>query len=193
MHIAALKFGGFLQDAIIERAVQVDAKSRYPRSAACVGRRRPRPALAPSNSMSFRLAPPELERIADHMDYVLLTGVVWFEENKETLTFAFSADEEGSAKYLMFQYSLQTDEQDRNHQLDGLYIERDEQVFGCYHGVKSIRTIDDRIEIELSDTGKRRLQVERMVIIAAHWDTAIDQGLLRLAELSGGEYEVEVK
>ncbi|WP_323144994.1 Imm10 family immunity protein [Massilia phyllosphaerae] len=125
------------------------------------------------------------------MDYELLASVVSFEENEETLTFAFSADEGGSAKYLMFQYPLQADEQDRNLELDGLYIERDDQVFGCYHGVKSIRTIDDRIEIELSDTGKRRLQVERMVVIPALWDTPIERGLLRLAELSGGKYEVE--
>lgn len=125
------------------------------------------------------------------MDYELLASVVSFEENEETLTFAFSADEGGSAKYLMFQYPLQADEQDRNLELDGLYIERDDQVFGCYHGVKSIRTIDDRIEIELSDTGKRRLQVERMVVIPALWDTPIELGLLRLAELSGGKYEVE--
>lgn len=125
------------------------------------------------------------------MDYELLARIVWFEENEERLTLAFSADEEGPAKYLMFQYRLQTDEQDRHRQLDGLYIERDDQVFGCYHGVKSIRTSAGRVEIELSDTGKRELQVERMVIIPAQWDMAIDQGLLRLAELSGGKYEVE--
>jgi len=126
------------------------------------------------------------------MDYELLASVVSFEENEEALVFAFSADEGGSAKYLMLQYPLQTDEQDRNLQLDGLYIERDDQVFGCHHGVMSIRKIDDRIDIELSDLGKRRLQVERLAIIPAHWDTAIDQGLLRLAELSGGNYKVEV-
>lgn len=125
------------------------------------------------------------------MDYELLASVVSFEENEETLTFAFSAEEGGSAKYLMFQYPLQADEQDRNLELDGLYIERDDQVFGCHHGVKSIRTTIDRIEIELSDMGKRRLQVERVIIIPAHWDTLIDQGLLRIAKLSGGKYEVE--
>ena len=125
------------------------------------------------------------------MDYELLACIVWFEENEETLTFAFSGDEGGSAKYLMFQYPLQTDEQDRNLELDGLYIERDDQVFGCYHGVKSIRTIDDRIEIELSDTGKRRLQVERMVIIPEYLDTSIEKGLLRLAELSDNRTSVD--
>jgi hypothetical protein len=48
------------------------------------------------------------------MDYKLLASSVSFEENEKTLVFAFSADEGGSAKYLMLQYPLQTDEQDRN-------------------------------------------------------------------------------
>lgn len=47
--------------------------------------------------------------------------------------------------------------------------------------------------VELGRNGKRRLKVERMVIAPAHWNPAIDQGLTRLAEMSGGEYDVDVQ
>lgn len=105
--------------------------------------------------------------------------------------FAFCADEEKSAEYLMLQYPLHTDEQDRRLGLDGLYIERDDQAFGCYHGVESIRRIGNRIEIDLTAQGKQRLKLERMVIVPIYWSATIDQGLARLAELSNGEYSVK--
>lgn len=107
--------------------------------------------------------------------------------------FAFCADEGQSAEYVMLQYPLQTNEQDRRLGLDGLYIERDDQAFGCYRGVESIRRSGDRIEICLNAEGKRRLKVEQMVIVPAHWSSTIDQGLARLAQLSDGEYNVQVQ
>lgn len=88
---------------------------------------------------------------------------------------AFSSSVDGAGNYLMLQYPLQTDEQDRRLCLDGLYIERDDQAFGCYHGVDSIRRIGDRIEIDLTPEGKRRLHVERLVIVPAHWSPTIDK------------------
>jgi hypothetical protein len=54
---------------------------------------------------------------------------------------AFQADEGQTAEYLMLQYPLQTDVQDRRLGLDGLYIERDDQAFGRYRGVQSIRRL----------------------------------------------------
>jgi len=127
------------------------------------------------------------------MNYQLLASHVSFEENDAMLVFAFSANEGGAAKYLMFQYPLQTDEQDRCLHLDGLYIERDDQLFGCYRGVRSIRRVDGGIEIDLNDEGQRRLKVERMVITPVRWNPAIDQGLARLAELSDGDYYVQIQ
>ena len=88
----------------------------------------------------------------------------------------------------MLQFPLQTDEQDRHLRLDGLYIERDDQAFGCHHGVKLIRRNGDRIEIDLNTEGKRRLKVDRIVIVPVPWTLTIDQGLPRFAELSRGEY-----
>lgn len=126
------------------------------------------------------------------MDEELVANIVSFEEDDVMAVFAFCADEGQSSEYLMLQYALQTDEQDRRLHLDGLYIERNDQAFGCYHGVESIRRVDDRIEIDLNADGKRRLKVERMVIVPLHWSPTIDQGLVRLAELSGGEYEVQI-
>jgi hypothetical protein len=61
------------------------------------------------------------------MNYELLANIVSFEEDEEMLVFAFFASEGESAKYLMFQYPLQTDEQEKDLHLDGLYIERDDQ------------------------------------------------------------------
>ena len=124
------------------------------------------------------------------MNEELVASIVSFEEDEVMVVFAFCADEAQSAEYLMFQYPLQTDEQDRRLRLDGLYIERNDQAFGCYRGVESIKRIGERIEIDLNADGKRRLRVERMVIVPVHWNPTIDQGLARLAELSCGEYNV---
>ena len=123
----------------------------------------------------------------------LVASIVSFEEDEAMVVFAFGADEGQSAEYLMLQYPLQTDEQDMRLHLDGLYIERDDQAFGCYGGVESIRRIGDRIEIDLTAKGRRRLKVERMVIVPVHWSPTIDQGLARLAELSRGEYDVRIQ
>lgn len=123
----------------------------------------------------------------------LVASIVSFEEDEAMVVFAFGADEGQSAEYLMLQYPLQTDEQDMRLHLDGLYIERDHQAFGCYGGVESIRRIGDRIEIDLTAEGRRRLKVERMVIVPVHWSPTIDQGLARLAELSRGEYDVQIQ
>jgi hypothetical protein len=127
------------------------------------------------------------------MNEKLVANIVSFEEDDAMAVFAFCADEEQSAEYVLLQYPLQTDEQDRCLRLDGLYIERNDQAFGCYHGVKSIRRIGDRIEIDLNAEGKQRLKLDRMVIVPVDWSPIIDQGLARLAELSRGEYDVRVQ
>jgi hypothetical protein len=127
------------------------------------------------------------------MNEKLVASKVSFEEDDAMAVLAFCADEEESAEYLMLQYPLQTDEQDRRLGLNGLYIERDDRAFGCYGGVESIRRIGDRIEIDLNAEGKRRLKVARVVIVPVHWSSTIDQGLARLAELSDGEYDVQVQ
>lgn len=127
------------------------------------------------------------------MNEKLVANTVSFEEDDAMAVFAFCADEGQSAEYVMLQYPLQTDEQDRRLRLDGLYIERNDQAFGCYHGVESIRRIDDRIEIDLNAEGKQQLKLDRMVIVPVHWSPIIDQGLARIAELSCGEYDVQVQ
>lgn len=127
------------------------------------------------------------------MNEELVANRVSFEEDDIIAVFAFCADEGQSSEYVMLQYPLQTDAQDRRLGLDGLYIERDDQAFGCYRGVESIRRLGDRIEIGLTAEGKRRLKVERIVIVPAHWNSTIDQGLACLAELLDGEYDVQVQ
>ena len=127
---------------------------------------------------------------AKQMNDELVANIVSFEEDDAMAVLAFCAEEAHSSQYLMLQFPLQTDEQDRRLRLDGLYIERDDQAFGCHHGVESIRRNGDRIEIDLTMEGKRRLKVERIVIVPVPWSPAIDQGLARFAELSRGEYGV---
>lgn len=127
------------------------------------------------------------------MNERLVARIVSFDEDEVMAVFAFFADEGESADYLMLQYPLETDEQDRHLRLDGLYIERNDQAFGCYRGVESIKRIGDRIEIDLNAKGKRQLKVERMVIVPVHWSPLIDQGLARLTELSCGEFKVQVQ
>jgi len=125
------------------------------------------------------------------MNEELVANLVSFEEDDALLTMAFAANDGNAAQYVLLQYPLQTDEQDRRLQLDGLYIERDDQAFGCYRGVESIRRVGNRIEIALNARGKRRLKAEQIVIAPVNWSLTIDQGLARLAELSCGEYTVQ--
>jgi hypothetical protein len=127
------------------------------------------------------------------MNNELVASKVSFAEDDAMVILAFHADEGQTAEYLMLQYPLQTDEQDRRLGLDGLYIERDDQAFGCYRGVQSIRRVNDRIEIDLNMEGKQLLKAERMVIVPVHWSSTIDQGLTRLSELSDGEYDVHLQ
>jgi len=124
------------------------------------------------------------------IDESLVANLVSFEEDAAQVMLAFAADEGEAAQYLILQYPLQTDEQDRRLRLDGLYIERNDQAFGCYRGVASIRRVGDRIDIDLNAEGKRRLKAERIVVAPVSWSATIDQGLARLAELSRGEYDV---
>jgi hypothetical protein len=125
------------------------------------------------------------------MNDELVATIVSFEEDETVAVLAFCAKEGQSSQYLMLQFPLQTDEQDRRLRLDGLYIERNDQAFGCLHGVESIRRNGDRIEIDLNAEGKRRLKVERIVIVAVPWSPIIDKGLARFAEFSRGEYDVQ--
>ena len=127
------------------------------------------------------------------MDYELVANIVSLDEDGEMLVLAFSANDGATEKYFMLQYPLQTGEQDRDLGLGGLYIERDDQLFGCHRGVASIRTNGSNVEVNLNDKGKRRLKVDRVVIAPTHWSPTIDQGLARLAELSSGEYVVETR
>ena len=127
------------------------------------------------------------------MNEKLVANIVSFEEDDAMAVFVFCADEEQFAEYVMLQYPLQTDEQDRRLRLDGLYIERNDQAFGCYHGVESIRRIGDRIEIDLNAEGRQRLKLDRMVIVPVDWSPIIDQGLARIAELSRDECDVHVQ
>ena len=125
------------------------------------------------------------------MNYELAADTISCDDAGEMLFFAFSADGSDPAKYVMFQCPLRTDEQDSHLGLNGLYIERDDQVFGCYNGVKSITKLGDRIEIDLNDEGQRHLRVKRLLIAPVNWSPMIDQGFARLAELSRGQYFVE--
>ena len=127
------------------------------------------------------------------MNEELAANIVSFEEDHVMAIFTFCANKGQSAEYPILQHPLQTDEQDRRLRLDGQYFERDDQEFWCYRGVEPIRKIGDRIEIGQNAGRQRRLKAARMVIVPVHWSPEIDQGLARLAELSRGEYEVEVR
>lgn len=60
--------------------------------------------------------------------------------------------------YLMIQQSLEYDEQDRQLGMDTYHIERDDQSYGGYGGVRRINLKRDSIKVELDETGKKNLQ-----------------------------------
>lgn len=69
--------------------------------------------------------------------------------NDAKAVFALRADQGQSADYLCFSIPLQTEGRDKRLGLYGLYMERDNQAFGCYRGVESVRSVGGRIEIDL--------------------------------------------
>lgn len=121
------------------------------------------------------------------MHIELTARVASVEEDEDTFVLAFADDAENPATYLMLQYPLDVDEQDVRLGLDGLYIERDDQSMGCYRGVSAVRRAGEHIEIVLTDSGRRRLQAERITVTVVPWQPALDDGLARLAELTRGE------
>jgi len=126
------------------------------------------------------------------MNYELEASFASLEENGESLVLAFAADESGAGKYVMLQFPLRAEEQDRRLGMDGLYVECDDQSRGCYLGVESIRRAGDRIEIGLTEKGKQSLKVQHVCIIPMSWGPTITQGLARLDALSNGEYNVQL-
>jgi hypothetical protein len=124
------------------------------------------------------------------MNYELAARLISVQEDEDGFVLAFADDESEKAQYLMLQYSLCPDDQDMRLGLNGLYIERDHQGQGCYRGVSEIRRFDRRIEIYLTESGKQHLRTQHIVITPLPWQSMLDQGLARLAELSRGEYDV---
>jgi len=63
--------------------------------------------------------------------------------------------------YLMIQQSLdEYDEQDVASGMNTYHIERDDQSFGGYGGVKNILLSRETIEVELDETGRENLQCD---------------------------------
>lgn len=62
--------------------------------------------------------------------------------------------------YLMIQQSAEYDEQDARLGMDTYHIERDDQSYGGYGGVRRVILRRDRIEIEPDETGKQNLQCD---------------------------------
>ncbi|MCD2516251.1 hypothetical protein LQ564_07965 [Massilia sp. G4R7] len=125
------------------------------------------------------------------MNYELFATFVSLEENDGNLVFAFSDDECGAGKYVMFQCSTMSGEGDFPLDADGLYIECDDQSTACYRGVASIRRVGERMEIDLTEQGRQHLGVEQILIMPLPWTATISDGLARLADLSRGDYTVD--
>ncbi len=123
------------------------------------------------------------------MNKELIANFVSLDADGHSLIFAFAADDSGADGYVMFQHAIKLDGGPAVQ--NGLYIECDDQSKGCYGGVVSVRHIGEQLEIHLNETGRQRLQVERVLITPRPWSPIITRGLARLAGLSRGEYTVE--
>lgn len=124
------------------------------------------------------------------MNHEIVARLVSIQEDEDIFILAFADGEADTGPYLLLQHSLRPDEQDVRLRQDGVYIERDDQGYGCYLGVREIRRAGNRVEIDLTESGKQALQAQHIVITPLPWDALIDRGLARLAELSRGEYNV---
>jgi hypothetical protein len=111
------------------------------------------------------------------VNFELVAKSVSLCEDDETLVLAFGDDEPGVARYLMLQHALSPQEQDIQLGLDGLYIECDDHKYGCYAGVQAIRRIHNRIEIELTGHGMRKLCADKIIFTPTPWTPIVDQGL----------------
>lgn len=87
---------------------------------------------------------------------------VAIEENEfDVLVIGFYTEE----NYLMIQQSLgDYDEQDVNSGMDTYHIERDDQSYGGYGGVKQINLLRKLIEVDLDKTGKENLDCDAVRI-----------------------------
>lgn len=124
------------------------------------------------------------------MNFELVAKSISLHEEEGALVFAFSDDDHGFDSYLMLQHPLFPQEQDIQLGLGGLYIERDDQKYGCHGGVRAIKRIDNRIEIHLTARGMQKLHTDKIIITPTPWTPVIDQGLSRFEDLAQGEYDV---
>ncbi|HRH42049.1 MAG TPA: Imm10 family immunity protein [Pyrinomonadaceae bacterium] len=86
------------------------------------------------------------------------TEAVEIEETElDVLIVGFYTDE----NYLMIQQSIDGyDEQDEKLGMNSYHIERDDQSFGGYGGVKQIHLQRNTIEVELDEIGQQNLQCD---------------------------------
>lgn len=87
---------------------------------------------------------------------------VAIEENEfDVLVIGFYAED----NYLIIQQSLdEYDEQDVSLGMNTYHIERDDQSYGGYGGVKQVRLSRKLIEIDLDETGKENLDCDSVRI-----------------------------
>lgn len=96
------------------------------------------------------------------MKLVFETDTVEIEENDlNVLIVGFFTEE----NYLMIQQSLdEYDEQDIKLGMNTYHIERDDQSYGGYGGVKQITLQRNQINVELNEIGQKNLDCEQVEI-----------------------------
>jgi hypothetical protein len=93
------------------------------------------------------------------------TVSVDYDENDVLIVgFADLQDDGETNHYFMIQHTDEYDKQDAELGMDTYYIERDDQGYSTYGGIRQIRLSPSQVTVELDEVGSKQLEVPQVVI-----------------------------
>ena len=97
------------------------------------------------------------------MDYKINANIVVAEDDGATAVVGFAGDELGN--YVQIQYGWEPDEQDRGLEMDGPYLELNDQSLSLYNGLGAIEVNSSGVVLLLTPRAMHRLAVNGNIVI----------------------------
>ncbi len=121
------------------------------------------------------------------MDYTINADIVSAEDDGSIAIVGFVEDE--SENYVQVQYGWEPDEQDRSLEMDGPYLELNDQSLSLYNGLDAIEVNNSGVLLSLTSKAMDRLAVNgNILIIVAADRPGFGEAIVllrRIAEASG--------
>lgn len=123
------------------------------------------------------------------MDYKINAKIVFAEDDGATAVLGFAGDE--LENYVQIKYSWEPDEQDRSLEMDGPYLELNDQSLSLYNGLDAIEVNSSGVVLLLTPKAMHRLAVDGNIVVIGSVDqpgfTEAVSLLRRIAEACGIE------